>query len=97
MTELKPDVYMLKLFVAGEGARTSRAVENIRQICSENLEGKFQFEVIDITENPQAAEEHRIIAVPTLVKEEPLPAMRLIGDMSETRKVLEGLNIPRAS
>lgn len=87
----------MKLFVAGKSVRTTRAIENIKQICSENLEGNFDFEVIDIAENPQAAEDNRIIAVPTLVKEGPLPTMRLIGDMSERTKVLEGLNIPKAS
>ena len=90
-------VYRLKLFVAGNSSRSTRAIENIRQICSENLDGRCDLEVIDIAENPGAAEENRIIAVPTLLKEGPLPTVRLIGDMSESRKVLEGLNIPRAS
>jgi circadian clock protein KaiB len=85
--------YTLHLYVAGEGPRTSRAVENLQRICREHLDDRYEIEVTDISENPEAAAEQDIVAVPTLVKKLPPPLRRVIGDLSRTEKVLVGLEI----
>ena len=84
---------VLKLYVAGETFRSQRAVANLRRICEDELGGEYDLAVIDVLEQPQVAEDERILATPTLVKEVPLPARRLIGDLSDREKVLLGLDL----
>ncbi len=86
-------VFHLRLFVTGNTSRSNRAIENIRQICEENLAGKYELEVINVSENPEQAREHQILAVPTLLRELPEPLRKVVGDLSEKEKVLEGLDI----
>lgn len=88
--------YLLKLYVTGRTERSERAIANLRRICDEQLSGAYEVRVIDVLENPQLAEDERILATPTLVKELPPPIRRLIGDLSDTDRVLLGLDI-RAS
>lgn len=88
-----PSVYRLLLFVKGSTPRAQQAIRNIREICEERLEGKYELEVIDLSRNPEQARKHQILAVPTLLKELPEPLRKVVGDLSEKEKVLEGLDI----
>ncbi|MFO7860289.1 MAG: circadian clock KaiB family protein [Desulfosalsimonas sp.] len=85
--------FQLRLFVTGRTPRSQQAIQNIRQICEEYLSGEYELEVIDVYQNPAQAREHQILAVPTLLKELPPPLRKVVGDLSEKEKVLEGLNI----
>ena len=85
--------YVLRLFVAGMTARSTRAVENIRAICEEHFAGAYELQVVNLYEQPARASGEQIIAAPTCVRELPLPARRVIGDMSNTARVLEGLDL----
>lgn len=85
--------YLLKLYVSGHTWKSKRAVENLRRICEARLGRQYRLEVIDVLESPQVAEEHKILATPTLVKEMPPPARRIIGDLSEENKVVAVLEL----
>ena len=85
--------YVLKLYVTGKTPRSTRAVENLRAICDEYLEGRYDLEVIDIYQQPALLAGEQIIAAPTLVKKHPLPMRRLVGDMSNRARVLVGLDL----
>lgn len=87
------DTYLLKLFVTGKTQRSDRAISNLRRICDEELSGKYQIVVIDVLEQPHLAEHEKILATPTLIKELPPPVRRVIGDLSDSEKVLMGLDI----
>ena len=87
------DIFKLKLYVTGKTPRSENAILNLRNICEETLAGQYSIEIIDILENPQSAEDERILATPTLIKNLPPPLRRLIGDLSEKEKVLIGLDI----
>ena len=87
---------LLRLYVAGTTSQSTRAILNMQQICEEHLKGRYQLEVIDIYQRPQLAKDEQIIAVPTLVKKLPMPLRRLIGDLSDSERVLVGLDL-RAS
>ena len=88
----KPERYILKLFVTGTTPRSARAVVNIRRICEENLKDNYDLEIIDILRDPKIASREQIIAAPTLIKLFPLPVRRFIGDMSETDRIVSGLD-----
>ncbi len=85
--------YVLRLYVSGLTPNSQRAIENVRKICTEHLEGRYQLEVIDIYQQPIFAREGQIVAAPTLVKELPPPLRKFIGDMSKTERILLGLDI----
>ena len=85
--------YVLKLYVTGKTPRSTQAVENVRAICDEYLEGRYDLEVIDIYQQPALLAGEQIIAAPTLVKKFPLPMRRLVGDMSNRGRVLVGLDL----
>jgi circadian clock protein KaiB len=85
--------YVLRLFVAGMTARSTRAVENIRALCERYLPGGYDLEVINLYEHPLLASGEHIIAAPTCVRELPLPPRRVIGDMSNSARVLQGLDL----
>jgi circadian clock protein KaiB len=89
----KPDKYLLRLYVAGTTPHSMAAITNIKKICEENLDGRYVLEVIDLYQQPQLAAGHQIIAIPTLIKELPVPLRRIIGDLSDTEKVLVGLDL----
>lgn len=90
--------YLLKLYVTGKTPRAEKAIANLRRICSEDLQGKYELEIIDVLEHPQLAEDEKILATPTLIKRLPPPLRRVIGDLSDTEKVLLGLDVwPRMS
>jgi circadian clock protein KaiB len=85
--------YDLRLYVAGQSPRSVRAIENLRLFCDEHLAGRYSVEVIDLTLNPTLARGDEIIAVPTLVRKLPEPIRKIIGDLSDTEKVLVGLQL----
>lgn len=89
--------YVLRLYIAGTTPRSSRAVANIRDICKHNLKGRYELEVIDIYQKPALAQGEQIIAAPTLVKQLPLPLRRFIGDLSDTERILVGMDLTEAS
>jgi len=79
--------------VTGASARTKVAVDNLKRICEQELEGLYELEIIDVLENPQLAEDDKILATPTLIKQLPPPLRRVIGDLSDKEKVLFGLEV----
>lgn len=85
--------YILKLYVAGQTPKSVNAITNIKKICEENLHGRYELDVIDLYQQPQLAQGEQIIAVPTLIKKLPPPLRRIIGDMSDTERVLVGLDL----
>ena len=85
--------YVLRLYVAGMTPRAGRAIENVRAICDEHLAGRYDLEVIDIYQQPALAKDEQIIAAPTLIKKPPLPLRRIIGDMSNSDRLLAGLDM----
>ena len=91
------DKYILTLFVTGQGPRSEQAISNLRRICEQLLRGRCEMTVVDVLERPQLAEEARILATPTLVRRQPLPDRRIIGDLSDTEQVMLGLGLPRAT
>jgi circadian clock protein KaiB len=91
--ETTQGTYVLRLYVSGMTPNSQRAIENIRKICAEHLEGRYQLEIIDIYQQPIFAKEGQIVAAPTLVKELPPPLRKFIGDFSQKEKILLGLDI----
>lgn len=85
--------YVLRLFVTGKTAKAEAAIANLRRICEEELQGKYELQIVDVLEHPQAAEDERILATPTLIKRLPPPLRRVIGDLSDKHKVLLGLEV----
>lgn len=85
--------YLLRLYVSRSTTRSALAVTNIRRLCEEHLQGRYDLEVIDINEHAQLARDEQIVAVPTLIKRLPAPLQRLVGDMSDMNKVLFGLDL----
>ena len=89
--------WTLRLYVAGQTARSRAAFANLKKICEEHLAGQYAIEVIDLVENPKLARGDQIFAVPTLVRKLPEPIKKIIGDLSNTERVLVGLNIQPVS
>ncbi|HET7586467.1 MAG TPA: circadian clock KaiB family protein [Gammaproteobacteria bacterium] len=87
------DRYLLRLYVSGGTERSTRAIENLRHVCERHLDGRYDLEVIDIYQHPEAARAAQIVAAPTLVKATPAPLRRIIGDLSDQHKVLHALNL----
>jgi circadian clock protein KaiB len=85
--------YLLRLYVAGVTAKSRRAIANLKKICEEYLPGRFEYEVIDIYHQPIFARDGQIVALPTLVKELPPSLRKFIGDLSNTERILAGLDI----
>jgi len=85
--------YVLRLYITGATSRSRRAILNINAICQQDLQGRFDLEVIDIHQNPTLAKDEQILATPTLVKRLPLPLRRIIGDFSDRERVLLGLDL----
>lgn len=85
--------YILRLYVTGTTPRSLRAIQNLRKMCEVNLPGRYQMEVVDIYQQPDEAQSSQIVVTPTLIKALPLPARRLIGDLSNLDRVLISLDI----
>ena len=86
--------YALRLYITGQTPRSLRAVENLLRICREELQGDCELKIIDVLEQPQLANDDKILATPTLIKLRPPPSSRIIGDLSDFETVRLGLDIP---
>jgi circadian clock protein KaiB len=87
------DIFDLRLYVAGQTPKAIRAFTNLQRICDEHLEGRYRIEVIDLLEDPQLGRGDQILALPTLVRRLPEPIKKIIGDLSNTERVLVGLDL----
>jgi len=87
---------LLCLYIAGETSRSVSALANLKKICSEHLSNRYRIKVIDLLKNPKLARDHQILALPTLVRQLPPPVRKIIGDLSDTERVLVGLDIKSA-
>jgi len=85
--------YVLRLYVSGSTFKSSRAVENIKRVCEQHLKNRYDLEVIDVYQQAKLARDQQIVAVPMLIKRLPLPLRKLVGDMSNRKKVLFGLDL----
>lgn len=88
-----PERYVLKLYVTGATARSLRAIANLKSICKQHLADRYELEVVDVYRQPERARRDQIVAVPTLVRQLPVPLRLLVGDLSRTDQVLHGLGI----
>ena len=87
------ETWRLRLYVAGQTPKSLQAFANLKRICEDHLEGQYRIEVIDLLETPQLAKDDQILAIPTLVRKLPEPVRKIIGDLSNTERVLVGLNL----
>lgn len=87
------DHYRLRLYVAGQTPRSLGAFTNLKKICDEHLEGRYELEIIDLLVKPQLARGDQILAIPTLVRRLPEPVKKIIGDLSNSERVLVGLDL----
>ena len=85
--------YVLRLYVTGATDRSTKAIANIRTVCEQHLKGHYDLRVVDIYQQPSLAQSQQIIAAPTLIKSRPLPLKRLVGDLSDHKRLLTGLNL----
>ena len=85
----------LRLYVAGQTPKSLAAISNLKKICVDHLKDRYHIEVIDLVKNPALARDHQILAIPTLVRSLPVPIRKIIGDLSDTEKVVVGLDIPK--
>ncbi len=92
-TDEKDEFYTLRLYVAGQTPKSIQAFENLKKICDTHLLGRYTIEVIDLVKNPKLAKGDQILAVPTLVRRLPPPIRKIIGDLSNTERVLIGLDV----
>jgi circadian clock protein KaiB len=95
VADLAQPSYLFRLYVSGSTPRSSAAIANVRRICDQYLPGHYDLEVIDVYQQPAATKAAQIIAVPTLIKELPFPPQRFVGDMSNTERIVIGLNLRR--
>lgn len=87
------EIFQLRLYVAGQTPKSLTALANLRKICEEHLQNKYSLEVIDLLQNPQLAQGDQILAIPTLVRKLPPPLKKIIGDLSNSEKVIVGLDL----
>src|ERR1700722_989795 len=89
----KREKVQLRLYVAGQTPKSLAAISNLKKICSEHLQIRYRIEVIDLVKNPALARDHQILAIPPLVRSLPVPIRKIIGDLSDTERVVVGLDI----
>lgn len=87
------EIFVLRLYIAGQTPKSIRAIGNLKKICESYLEDSYQIEIIDLLENPRLAQLDQILAIPTLVRKLPIPVRKIIGDLSNTERVLVGLDV----
>jgi len=87
--------YNLRLYVAGQTPKSVAAIANIKKLCDQYLPDRYSIEIVDLLKNPELAQRHQILAIPTLIRELPEPIKRIIGDLSNTERVLVGLDIDK--
>ena len=93
----RPEQWILRLYIAGQSARSSSALSNLEQVCEKHLAGRYRIEVIDLLRQPQLARGDQIVALPTLVRRLPPPMKKIIGDLSNEERLLVGLDLRRGS
>ena len=93
LAPVEPKAYQLRLYVAGTTPKSVLALKNLKQICEDHLQGRYEIEIIDLLENPQLAQGDQILALPTLVRRLPEPIKKIIGDLSNEERVLVGLDL----
>jgi circadian clock protein KaiB len=93
LTKSSGDMWVLRLYVAGQTPKAITAFTNLKRICEDQLNGKYSIEVIDLLKNPHLANEFQIVALPTLIRKLPVPVRKIIGDLSDTERVLIGLDL----
>lgn len=93
LAEKSSEIWNLRLYVAGQTAKSVQAFANLKHICEEHLAGRYHIEVIDLLQNPQLAKGDQILAIPTLVRKLPEPVRKIIGNLSNTERVLVGLDL----
>lgn len=93
MNKREEERYLLRLYVAGHTPKSLEAFANLKKICEEHLHGRYEIEIIDLVENPKLAKTDQIVALPTLVRKLPPPVRKIIGDLSDTERVLVGLDV----
>jgi len=92
-TETQTGTYVLQLYVSGMTPKSLRAIENIKALCEEHLQGRYELQIIDVYQNPDQTREARIVAAPTLIKTLPPPLRRFIGDLADKRRILVKLDL----
>jgi circadian clock protein KaiB len=92
----EPDHWHLRLYVAGQSPKSLKAFANLTRLCDEHVLGQYKIEIVDLIENPQLAAGDEIVAIPTLVRRLPAPIRKIIGDLSDTDRVLVGLQLRRS-
>ncbi len=93
----RPETWILRLYVASQTQNSLAAFANLKKICAEHLAGCYEIEVIDLLKNPQLAKDHQIVAVPTLIRKLPTPVKKIVGNLSNTEKVLVGLDLRKVT
>jgi circadian clock protein KaiB len=93
-TAAEPEQWNLRLYVAGQSPKSLRAFENLTRICDEHLDSRYDIEIVDLLADPQLASGDEIVAIPTLVRRLPAPMRKIIGDLSDSNRVLVGLELP---
>ncbi len=93
LTGLSTKNYVLRLYITGTTPQSLRAITNVTRICEKYLQGYYRLDVIDLYQQPELAKSEQIVAAPTLIKQQPLPMRRVLGDMSKTERVLAGLGL----
>jgi len=86
-------MYSLRLYITGQTPRSAASIRNLREVCDEFLEGRFELQIIDLYQQPELAKQAQVVAAPTLIKKLPLPLRRLVGDLSNKNEVLLGLDL----
>jgi circadian clock protein KaiB len=97
LAEIRDSAYVLTLFVTGASNLSGRAIANVRALCDEHLAGRYTLQVVDVHRDPALMTLHDVVAAPTLIKERPLPKRMLVGDLSDTARVLQALDIQAAA
>jgi circadian clock protein KaiB len=96
-TDADPELWSLRLYVAGQSAKCLAAVRNLNNFCEQHLAGRYRIEVIDLLENPRLARDHQILAIPTLVRKVPEPLRKIVGDLSNAERMLVGFDLRPAT
>jgi circadian clock protein KaiB len=94
--EQEPQHWLLRLYVAGQSPKSMKAFANLMRLCEEHLDSRYEVEIVDLVENPQLAAGDEIIAIPTLVRSLPAPMRKIIGDLSDSDRVLVGLQLKQS-
>ena len=89
-----PDRFVLRLYVTGLTPRSTRAIKAVRAVCDSHLAGRYDLEIIDVYQQPARISADQVVAIPTLVKHQPAPVRFIVGDMSDTERLLHGLGLP---